>query len=103
MQNLVFFYFELVLTCKGSVSRGGARPGRGVGARSRGMDGGTSAYGELGRRGACVAPATTNGGAGHGRRRTREWGGREREREGGKFEEGEWEGARPFIERGEER
>jgi hypothetical protein len=48
MQNLVFFYLELVLTRKGSVSRGGARPSRGAGARSRGTDGGTGADGEFG-------------------------------------------------------
>jgi hypothetical protein len=72
----------------------GVRPGRGAGARSWGMDG------ELERRGMGRAPATTNGGAEHGRRRAREWGERERE---GKLGEGEREGARPFIKRVEER
>jgi hypothetical protein len=47
---------------------------------------GTSADGELGRRGTGGAPATTNGGVGHGRRRAREWGERERERELGEGE-----------------
>jgi hypothetical protein len=96
MQNLVFFYLELVLTRRGSASRGGARPGRGAGARSRGADGGTGTDGgawrsssdDERRRGAW---STASSGMG-----------RVREREG-KLGEGEREGAWPFIERGEER
>jgi hypothetical protein len=81
MQNLAFFYLELVLTRRGSTSWGGAWQGRGAGARSRGADGGTGANDELGRWGVTRALATTNGGAGHCRRRAREWGGRAKERE----------------------
>jgi hypothetical protein len=68
----------------------GARPGRGAAGGSVEWPG-TGADGELGRRGAGGAPATINGGAGHGRRRAREWGERERERE---LEEGEWESSK---------
>jgi hypothetical protein len=100
MQNLAFFYLELVLTRRGSTSRGGAWQGREAGARSRSADGRTGANHELGRWG---EPSSGDDERRRGARSTTSSGmGRAREREG-KLGKGEREGARPFIDRGEER